>query len=174
MTGFAPFLQNKVPKSCSEKHQSGHSVLPMESVCRHGARSKFYPGVPPSLHSSGQMKVFMREVKCLRRSGRLALIVSINRYTIRRPQPYNSFRSIVERYRRLPVSSRALRRRSFLAFRISTPSLPLPFHRSSVICMFPSLKSLDFAKVTEDEKDQGRRASNRGLIPGEWKQDERS
>ena len=32
------------------------------------------------------------------------------------------------------------------------PLLP----RSSVICMFPELKSLDFAKVTEDEKDSAR------------------
>ncbi len=28
--------------------------------------------------------------------------------------------------------------------------------RSSIICMFPELKSLDFAKVTEDEKDSAR------------------
>merc|ERR1712038_1349360 len=28
-----------------------------------------------------------------------------------------------------------------------------PNYRASVICMFPKLKSLDFAKVTEDEKD---------------------
>lgn len=31
-----------------------------------------------------------------------------------------------------------------------------PNYRSSIIAMFPSLKSLDFAKVTEDEKDQAR------------------
>lgn len=31
-----------------------------------------------------------------------------------------------------------------------------PNYRSSMICMFPSLKSLDFAKVTEDEKDLAR------------------
>ncbi len=31
-----------------------------------------------------------------------------------------------------------------------------PNYRSSIICMFPELKSLDFAKVTEDEKDSAR------------------
>ena len=31
-----------------------------------------------------------------------------------------------------------------------------PNYRSSVISMFPDLKSLDFAKVTEDEKDSAR------------------
>merc|ERR1719336_3098505 len=31
-----------------------------------------------------------------------------------------------------------------------------PNYRASVICMFPKLKSLDFAKVTEDEKDQAK------------------
>ena len=28
-----------------------------------------------------------------------------------------------------------------------------PNYRASIICMFPNLKSLDFAKVTDDEKD---------------------
>ena len=28
--------------------------------------------------------------------------------------------------------------------------------RSSIICMFPQLKSLDFAKVTEAEKDKAK------------------
>lgn len=32
----------------------------------------------------------------------------------------------------------------------------VPNYRSSVICMFPQLRSLDFAKVTEDEKDSAR------------------
>lgn len=32
----------------------------------------------------------------------------------------------------------------------------LPHYRSSVICMFPQLRSLDFAKITEDEKDGAR------------------
>ena len=31
-----------------------------------------------------------------------------------------------------------------------------PNYRSSIIAMFPSLKSLDFAKVTEDEKDRAK------------------
>ena len=31
-----------------------------------------------------------------------------------------------------------------------------PHCRSSIICMFPELKSLDFAKVTDDEKDSAR------------------
>ena len=31
-----------------------------------------------------------------------------------------------------------------------------PNYRASIICMFPNLKSLDFAKVTDDEKDAAR------------------
>merc|ERR1711983_464260 len=31
-----------------------------------------------------------------------------------------------------------------------------PNYRSSIICMFPQLKSLDFAKVTEAEKDKAK------------------
>ena len=46
-----------------------------------------------------------------------------------------------------------------MAFSLTLHGNPLensPNYRSSVICMFPELKSLDFAKVTEDEKDSAR------------------